>query len=128
LEQKADGFAGFGLEVLPILQALDDTPRMGEDHDGSQDQFRRRPWINCLEFPGLDPISQDQLDDVAQRVLVGPNVIPVVLDRDQHDIVDALLGEQIFLVVGQDLKDQPLDALAWRGFGARNRSGSFFDL
>ena len=100
MDQKADGLAGFGLEILPILQALADKHWMGEDHDRSQDQFRRCARVDRLEFAGLDPIAQDQLHDVAQRVLVGPNAVPVVLDRDQHDVVDALLGEQIFLVIG----------------------------
>src|SRR6476661_7434425 len=82
LKQKADGCAGFGLEILPILQALADKHRMGEGHDGSQDQLRRCARVDHLEFAGLDPIAQDQLRDVAEGVLVGANMVPVVLDRD----------------------------------------------
>src|SRR5262249_6070084 len=68
LEQKPGGFAGLGLEVLPILQALADKHWMGEDHDRSQDQVRRCARVDRLEFAGLDPIAQDQLYDVAQDV------------------------------------------------------------
>src|SRR6476659_6571385 len=71
LKQKANGCACFGLDILPILQALADKHWMGEDHDGSQDQLSRCARIDRLEFAGLDPIAQDQLHDVAQRVLVG---------------------------------------------------------
>ena len=42
---------------------------------------------------------------------MGANIVPVVLDGDQYDVVDALLGEQIFLVIGEDCEDQPLNAL-----------------
>ena len=44
-------------------------------------------------------------------VLVGADRFPAVLDRGQHHLVDALLGEQIFLVIGEDFEDQPLHAL-----------------
>ena len=94
----------------------------------SHDQLRRRARVDRLEFAGLNPIAQDQLHDVAEGVLVCANIVPVVLDRDQHDVVDALLGEQIFLVVGQDFEDQPLEALGGGGLGPRNRPGSFLDL
>src|SRR6266478_8343724 len=80
LDQKADGGARFRLDILPILQALADKHRMGEDHDRSQNQLRRRAWVDRLEFAGLDPVAQDQLHDVAQSVLVGANIVPVVLD------------------------------------------------
>ena len=100
MQQKADRCAGFGLDVLAILQALADKHRMGKDHYGSQDELSRCAWVHRLEVAGLDPIAQDQLHDVAQRVLVGPNAVPVVLDRDQHNVVNALLREQIFLVIG----------------------------
>ena len=100
MEQKADGCAGFGLDILPILQALANEHWMGEDHDGSQDQLRCCARVDRLEFAGLNPIAQDQLHDVAEGVFVGTNMVPVVLDRDQHDVIYALLGEQIFLVVG----------------------------
>ena len=115
MDQKADGGSCSCLDILPILQALADKHRMGEDHDGSQNQLRRCARVDRLEFPGLDPIAQNQLHDVAEGVLVGANMVPVVLDRDQHDVVDALLDEQIFLMVGQDSEDQPLKAL--RGGG-----------
>ena len=128
MEQKADGCAGFGLEILLILQALADKHWMGKNYDGSQDQLRRCARFDRLEFAGLDPIAQNQLHDVAEGVLVRANIVPVVLDRDQHNVVDALLGEQIFLVVGQDSKNQPLDALRGRGLRARSRPGSFLDL
>src|SRR5689334_21575105 len=91
LEQKLDGGAGFGLEVLTILQALADKHRMCEDHDGSQDQFRGCAGVNRLEVAGLDPIPQDQFNDVAKGVLVCPDTVTVKLDCDQHDVIDALL-------------------------------------
>ena len=97
MEQKADGCAGFGLEILPILQALADKHWMSKDYDGSQDQLRRCARVDRLEFAGLDPVAQDELHDVAERVLVGANIVPVMLDRDEHDVVDALLGQQISL-------------------------------
>src|SRR6185312_181255 len=74
LEQKADGCAGFGLDILPILQALADKQWMGEDHDGSQDQLRRCARVDRLEFAGLDPVAQDQLHDVAEGVFVRTNM------------------------------------------------------
>src|SRR6476646_5313660 len=126
-EQKANGCACFGLDILPILQALADKHWMGEDHHGSQDQLSRCPRVDRLEVAGLDSVSQDQLHDVAESVLVGANMVPVVLERDQDDIVDALLCEQIFLVVGQDFEDQPLDALGCWRLGARNRQGRFLN-
>ena len=42
---------------------------------------------------------------------MGKDLVPILLERDQHDVVDSLLGEQIFLVIGQDFKEQPLQAL-----------------
>ena len=128
LQQKADGGARFALDILPILQALANKQRMGEDHDGPQNQLSRCARVDRLEFAGLDSIAQDELHGVAEGILVCANMVPVVLDRDQHDVVYTLLREQIFLVVGQDLEDQALNALASRGLGARNRPGSFLDL
>src|SRR4051794_1276834 len=81
LEQKADGCAAFGRDTLPIRQALADKQWMGEDHDGSQDQFRRCARVDRLEFAGLDPVAQDQLHDVAEGVFVRTNMVPIVLDR-----------------------------------------------
>src|SRR5262245_30527187 len=115
LDQKADGGAGFGLDIFTILQALADKHWMGEDHDRPQDQLSRGARLDRLKFTGLDPIAQDELHDVAEGVLVGTNIVPVVLDRDQHDVVDALLGEQIFLVIAQDSKYYPLNTLGGRG-------------
>ena len=50
---------------------------------------------------------------------MGADGVPAVLDGDQHDVVNPLVGEQIFLVVGQDFEHQPLDAL---GGGAAERA------
>src|SRR6476660_4056474 len=91
LEQKLDGRAGFGLEVLTILQALADKHRMCEHHDGSQDQFCRCTRVNRLEGAGLDPIPQDQFNDVSKGVLVCPDTFPVVLDCNEDNVINALL-------------------------------------
>src|SRR5262245_6982947 len=87
----ASGGAAFCLDISTILQALADKHWMGEDHDGPQGQLSRGARLDCLKFTGLDPIAQDELHDVAEGVLVGTNIVPVVLDRYQHDVVDALL-------------------------------------
>ena len=78
--------------------------------------------------PASIPSRKISSTTLRRAVLVGANMVPVLLDRDQHDVVDALLGEQIFLVVGQNFEDQPLEPLGGGRLGARNRPGSFLDL
>ena len=84
--------------------------------------------IDRFELACFDTVTQDQLHCGAQGFLMGEDLVPILLERDQHDVVDPLLGEQIFLVIGQDFEDQPLEPLrGWR-LGTRNRPGIFLDL
>ena len=70
--------------------------------------------VDWLELAGLDAVTQDQFGDRAHDVLVGADGVPVVLDRHQHHVVDALLGDQVFLMIGEDLEEQPLHPLGRR--------------
>src|SRR5437870_11106438 len=49
-EQEADGSAGLGLEVLPLLQALADQDRMGEGHDRAHELRRGRTRSERFEL------------------------------------------------------------------------------
>ncbi len=54
------------------------------------------------KLAAVDAVAKDQLDRVPDRLLVGEDRAPVLLDGDQHDIVEPLLRDEIFLVVLDD--------------------------
>ena len=77
--------------------------------------------------PVSDAVAQDQLGHIVHDLLVRPDGIPAGLDRGHHQLVDALLGGEVFLMIRQDLEDQPLHALRRRGLGAGDRPGLLLD-
>jgi len=90
-----DGVAGFHLEICKVVQAGAEKHRVGENHHGAHEQLRRSARIEGLELAGLDPVTQDQLGDVAERVLVIADRFPAVLDGSDDKLVDTVLGRQI---------------------------------
>src|ERR1700681_4147233 len=78
-EEKANRCAGFGLEVLALLQALTDQERMSEDDDGPHDQLGRVARVDRLELARLDAVAQDQFRHILHDLLVRADGIPAVL-------------------------------------------------
>ena len=100
-------------EILPVLQALARQHRMAEGHQRPHQISSRRSRAGRPARTRRASMPSRRISSTTLRMtlLVGADGVPVVLDRDQHDVVDALVGQQIFLVIGEDFEDQPLDAL-----------------
>ena len=67
-EQEAHGGAGVGLEVAAVFHALGDQNRMAEGRDRLHDQLGGLARVDRVELAGLDPVAQNELGHVAQRV------------------------------------------------------------
>src|SRR5262249_36609683 len=110
-QEEADGGTRLRFEVVALFEALADHERVCKYDDRAHDQLSGLARLKPFEFAGLDAVAQDQLDAVALGPLVGGTVIPVLLDCCHHELVDAVLDDQVFLVICEDLKHQPLQAL-----------------
>src|SRR6202047_3757140 len=110
-KEKADGGAGLGFEVVALLQTLPDHEGMRERNERAHHQLRRFARINRLELAGVNAVAQDQFEDPVHDILMRADRIPAVLDCGQDELVDAVLSHEVLLVVGQDLEDEPFDAL-----------------
>ena len=84
--------------------------------------------IDRLELAGLDAVAQDLFDHHADGLFVGADGVPAVLHGDQDDVVNPLVCQEIFLVIGEDFEEQPLDALGRRAARARHRPGLAVEL
>ena len=84
--------------------------------------------VDRLELAALDAVAQDHLDHRADELLVRADGVPVVLHRDQDDVVNALIRQVIFLVIGEDLEEQALDPLRRRAARASDRPGALLEL
>ena len=109
-EGEADAGFCLGLDVPLVGQALADQDGVHEGHQRPHQKLRRLGRIDLFELAGGDAVADDELDDVADDLLMRLDGIPAVLDRDQHDVIHALVREQIGLVIGEDLEDQALEA------------------
>ena len=81
-----------------------------------------------LELAALDAVAQDRFEDHTHVLFVGAYSVPAELDRGQHHIVNSLVRQMIFPVIGEDFNDQPLDALGRRARRAHHHPGPLLEL
>src|SRR5437868_2642434 len=127
-QEEADGAAGGSFKVDAVLHALADEDRVGEAHHRAHDDLGRWTRLDRLKLAVRNAVELNDLDDRAHQLLVVAYRLPVLLDGDKHDVVDALLGHQVFPMIRQDLEDQALQADRRRGFGACHRPSLLLDL
>src|SRR5262245_26741712 len=109
-EGEANTGLGLGLDVSIVGQALADQNGVDEGHQRPHQKLRRLGRIDLFELAGGDAVADDELDDAADDPLMRLDRIPAVLDRNQDDVINALVRKQIYLVIGEDLENQALEA------------------
>ncbi len=126
--KEAHQSARFGFKIVAVLQAFGDQERMTERDIGTHDQHGGFARVDRLEFAGLDAVAQDQLDRRAHDFLVRHDGVPALLHRDHDDVINLLIFQKIFLVIGEHFEQQPLQPFARRAARARDRPHLVFEL
>ena len=102
-QQEADRVARFGLG--PRLPAGIRRPSSdGRSDHGALDQHRGFARVDLARTRRFSMPSRRITSMTARIISYGPDRRPVVLHRDQHDVVHALLRDQVVHVIVEDLE------------------------